>query len=156
MGTMHAGAKLRFTSPNNPLGAGLVAVYRGYGDKANTAKGFNDLQRGASPGANFGDIGLVGTVSGRLSRSVNLSANIGYILNSNPQSKAFGSAGKVSLLDRPDELIMGIGFDFPLNRHIQPIAELKSITYVAGRTPNAFPQNPVDFLGGVRVFPRRW
>ncbi|MBV9925008.1 MAG: hypothetical protein JOZ96_08345, partial [Acidobacteria bacterium] len=25
-----------------------------------------------------------------------------------------------------------------------------------GRTPNSFQQNPVDFLGGVRIFPRRW
>ncbi|HKP73768.1 MAG TPA: hypothetical protein VJT82_12570, partial [Pyrinomonadaceae bacterium] len=24
------------------------------------------------------------------------------------------------------------------------------------RTPNAFPNNPVDFLGGIRVFPRSW
>ena len=34
--------------------------------------------------------------------------------------------------------------------------ELKSIRYVGGRTPNAFPNNPVDFLAGVRIFPRRW
>ena len=155
-GTFQAGAKIRFTGPTNPLGVGLVAFYRWYGDKADDFKGFNQLQRGASPGGNFGDIGVIGTVSGRLSRSANLSANIGYILNSNPQSKAFGGTGKVSLLDRPDELIMGVGFDFPINRHFQPIAELKSINYVGGRTPNAFRQNPLDFLGGVRVFPRRW
>ena len=74
MGTMHAGAKIRFTSPNNPLGVGLVAFYRWYGDKADDFKGFNQLQRGASPGGNFGDIGVIGTVSGRLSRSANLSA----------------------------------------------------------------------------------
>jgi hypothetical protein len=27
---------------------------------------------------------------------------------------------------------------------------------VGGRTPNAFPNNPFDFLGGVRIYPRRW
>ncbi|MCA1620064.1 MAG: PKD domain-containing protein [Acidobacteria bacterium] len=154
-GTMQAGAKIRFTGPNNPLGVGLVAFYRFYTDKADDFSGFNQLQRGASPGGDIGDIGLVGFVSGRLSRSVSLSANFGYILNSNPQSEAFGT-GKVSLLDRPDEIVAGVGFDFAVNRHFQIITELKSIHYAGGRTPNAFQNNPVDFLGGVRVFPRRW
>jgi hypothetical protein len=153
-GTMQAGAKIRFTGPNNPLGAGLVAFYRWYTDKANDFKGFNQLQRGASPGGNLGDFGLIGFVSGRLSRSVNLSANFGYILNSNPKSSAFG--GDAVLLDRPDELVAGVGFDFPINKHFQPIAELKSIHYVGGRTPNSFENNPVEFLGGVRIFPKRW
>src|SRR5687768_4196259 len=152
---MQFGAKIRFTEPDNPLGVGLVAFYRFYENKADDFAGFNQLQRGASPGANFGDIGLVGFVSGRLSRSVNLSANFGYILNSNPQSEAFGGE-EVNLLDRGDELVAGIGFDFPVNRHFQPIVELKSVHYVGGRTHNAFPNNPVDFLAGVRIFPRRW
>jgi hypothetical protein len=154
-GTMQFGAKIRFTEPDNPLGVGLVAFYRFYENKADDFSGFNQLQRGASPGGNFGDIGLVGFVSGRLSRSVNLSANFGYILNSNPKSEAFGG-GDVTLLDRPDELVAGIGFDFPINRFFQPIVELKSIHYVAGRTPNAFPNNPVEALAGVRIYPRRW
>ncbi|MCA1635018.1 MAG: hypothetical protein LC802_15345 [Acidobacteria bacterium] len=154
-GTMQAGAKIRFTEPDNPLGVGLVAFYRFYENKANDFSGFNQLQRGASPGGNFGDIGLVGFVSGRLSRSVNLSANFGYILNSNPKSDAFGG-GDVTLLDRGDEFVAGLGFDFPVNRHFQPIVELKSVHYVGGRTPNAFPNNPVDMLAGVRIYPRRW
>jgi hypothetical protein len=154
-GTMQAGAKVRLTGPNNPLGVGFVALYRWYLDKANDQPGFNQLQRGASPGGNIGDFGLVGFVSGRLSRSVNLSANFGYFLNSNPQSGAFGT-GKVNLLDRPDELFTGVGFDFPVNKHFQPIAELRAIHYVGGRTPNSFPNNPVEFLGGIRIFPKRW
>jgi hypothetical protein len=154
-GTMQAGAKIRFTGPNNPLGVGLVAFYRWYLDKANDFKGFNQLQRGASPGGNFGDIGVIGFVGGRLSRSVSLSANFGYILNSNPQSDAFGG-GKVNLLDRADELVAGVGFDFVINKHFQIITELKSIEYVGGRTPNAFPNNPVDALAGIRIFPKRW
>ncbi|HWS87444.1 MAG TPA: hypothetical protein VN282_10790 [Pyrinomonadaceae bacterium] len=153
-GTMQAGAKIRFTGPNNPLGVGLVAFYRWYMDKADDLSGFNQLQRGASPGGDFGDIGLVGFVSGRLSRSVSLHANLGYILNSNPKSDAFG--GDAVLLDRPDELVSGVGMDFVVNRHFQIITELKSIHYTGGRTPNSFPNNPVDFLGGIRVFPRRW
>ncbi|MDT7806945.1 MAG: hypothetical protein QOJ70_758, partial [Acidobacteriota bacterium] len=154
-GTMQAGAKVRLTGPNNPLGVGFVALYRWYPDKADDLAGFNQLQRGASPGGDIGDFGLVGFVSGRLSRSVNLSANFGYFLNSNPQSEAFGT-GKVNLLDRPDELFTGVGFDFPVNKHFQPIAELRSIHYVGGRTPNSFPNNPVEFLGGIRIFPKRW
>jgi hypothetical protein len=154
-GTMQAGAKVRFTGPNNPLGVGFVAFYRWYMDKADDLSGFNQLQRGASPGGDIGDFGLVGFVSGRLSRSVSLHSNFGYILNSNPQSEAFGT-GKVSLLDRPDELVAGLGMDFVVNKHFQLITELKSIHYTGGHTPNAFPNNPVDFLGGIRIFPRRW
>lgn len=154
-GTMQAGAKVRFTGPNNPLGVGFVAFYRWYMDKADDLSGFNQLQRGASPGGDIGDFGLVGFVSGRLSRSASLHANFGYILNSNPQSEAFGT-GKITLLDRPDELVAGIGMDFAVNKHFQIITELKSIHYTGGRTPNAFQNNPVDFLGGIRIFPRRW
>jgi hypothetical protein len=154
-GTMQAGVKARLTGPNNPLGVGFVAFYRWYLDKADDLQGFNQLQRGASPGGDIGDFGLVGFVSGRLSRSVSLSANFGYILNSNPQSEAFGT-GKVSLLDRADELVAGVGADFVVNKHFQIITELKSIHYVGGRTPNSFQNNPVDFLGGIRIFPRRW
>jgi hypothetical protein len=153
--TMTIGANFRFTGPNNPLSLNLIPLYRFYWDKADDASGFNQLQRGASPGGNLGDFGLVGVIGGRLSRSVHLAANFGYFLNSNPKSEAFGGT-EVNLLDRPDEFITGIGFDFPINKHFQPIAELKTIHYVGGRTPNAFANNPVDLLGGVRVYPRRW
>ena len=153
--TFNIGAKWRITGPNNPLGVGLIPFYRFYADKADDFSGFNQLQRGASPGGKIGDFGLIGFVSGRLSRSVSLSANIGYILNSNPQSDAFGGS-KAVLLDRPNEVVAGVGLDFPFNKHFQPILEAKSVQYVGSRTPNAFPNNPVDFLAGVRVFPRRW
>jgi hypothetical protein len=154
-GTMHIGAKINFTEVDNPLKVGIVPFYRFYMDKADDQQGFNQLQRGASPGGDIGDFGVIGYVSGRLSRSVNVSANFGGILNSNPQSEAFGT-GKVTLLDRPEELIAGVGFDFPINRHFQPIFELKSVHYIGGRTPNAFQQNPVDVLAGLRIYPKRW
>jgi hypothetical protein len=154
-GTHQVGAKVRLTGPNNPLGVGFVAFWRFYLDHANDFSGFNQLQRGASPGGNIGDFGLGAFISGRLSRSVNLSVNATYILNSNPKSDAFGG-NDVVLLDRPDEFITGVGFDFPLNKHWQPIAELKSVMYVGGATPNAFKQNPVDALAGIRIFPARW
>ena len=149
------GAKIRLTGPNNPLGIGFIPFYRWYPDKPNDFNHFNQMQRGAGPGASIGDFGIVGFVSGRLSRSVNLSANVGYILNSNPRSDAFGGK-KATLLDRPNELLAGVGFDFPINKHFQPIAELKSISYVGSHTPNAFQNNPIDFLGGVKIYPRRW
>ncbi|MFL6228494.1 MAG: hypothetical protein ACJ741_06915, partial [Pyrinomonadaceae bacterium] len=154
-GTMTIGAKWRINSVESPWAVGLIPFYRWYMDKSNDLSGFNQLQRGASPGANLGDFGLIGFVGGRLSKHVNLSANFGYVLNSNPKSDAFGG-GTAVLLDRPDELQAGIGIDVPINEHFQWIGELKSVQYVAGRTPNAFPNNPVDFLTGVRVFPRRW
>ncbi|HJR09639.1 MAG TPA: PKD domain-containing protein [Pyrinomonadaceae bacterium] len=151
--TFSIGAKWRFTGPDNPFGIGLIPFYRFYADTADDRNGFNQLQRGASPGGNIGDFGLILFADGRLSRSVNVSANLGYILNSNPRSELLGDA---ALLDRPDELIGGVGIDFPVNEKFQPIIEVKSVQYVGGRTPNAFQNNPVDFLAGVRIFPRRW
>ena len=149
------GANIRFTDPENPLSVNLIPMYRWYWDKADEQSGFNQLQRGSSPGGNFGDIGLAAVVGGRLSRSVHMAANFAYFFNSNPKSNAFGG-GDVTLLDRPDEFIAGIGIDFPINKHFQPIVEMKSIRYVGGRTPNSFENNPIDFLGGVRIFPARW
>ena len=64
--------------------------------------------------------------------------------------------GDAVLLDRPDEFLAGLGFDFPVNKHFQLIAEARSTMYVGGRTPNAFNNNPVDAIGGVRIFPARW
>jgi hypothetical protein len=149
--SMVFGAKIRFTGPNNPLGVGLIPFYRWWMDKADDFSGFNQMQRGAGPGGDIGDFGLVGFVDGRLSKHVNVSANGGYILNSNPKG-----LGDFVLLDRPDELLAGVGFDFPVNEHFQPIAEVRSTTYVGGHTPNAFGNNPVDVLGGVKIYPRRW
>ena len=146
------GAKIRFTGPNNPLGVGLIPFYRWWMDKADDFSGFNQMQRGAGPGGDIGDFGLIGFVDGRLGKHVNVSANVGYILNSNPK----GLDGDFVLLDRPDEFLAGIGFDFPINEHFQPIAEVRSTTYVGGHTPNAFGNNPVDVLGGIKIYPRRW
>lgn len=147
------GAKYRFSSPNDALGVAIIPFYRWHLDKADDFSGFNQLQRGASAGADIGDFGLIGAISGRLSQHVNVSANLGYILNSNPKSDAMGDA---VLLDRPDEFLAGLGFDFPINKHFQLIGEARSTMYVAGRTPNAFNNNPVEVLGGVRIFPARW
>ena len=148
-----AGAKIRLTGPNSPLGVGFIPFYRWYPDKANDFSGFNQMQRGAGPGASIGDFGLIGFIDGRLSEHVNVSANLGYILNSNPKSSAMGDA---VLLDRPDEFLAGVGFDFPVNEHFQLIGEVRSTMYVAGRTPNALPNNPVEALGGIKIYPRRW
>lgn len=145
------GGKIRFTGPNNALGVGIIPFYRYWFDKADDSSGFNQLQRGAGPGGDIGDFGLVGFVDGRLSKHVNLSANLGYILNSNPKG-----LGDFVLLDRPNEIIAGVGFDFPVNKHFQPIAEVRSTQYTSGRTPNALENNPVEALAGVKIYPRRW
>ncbi len=146
------GAKIRFTGPNNPLGVALIPFYRWWLDKADDSSGFNQMQRGAGPGGDIGDFGLIGVVDGRLGKHVNVSANGGYILNSNPK----GAGGDFVLLDRPDELLTGVGFDFPINEHFQPVAEVRSTTYVGGHTPNSFNNNPVEVIGGIKIYPRRW
>jgi hypothetical protein len=148
------GAKWRWTEPDNPLGVGVIGVYRFYADKADDSQGFNQLQRGSSPGGDIGDFGVIFFMDGRLSRSVNISVNGGYFLNSNPKGN-FGGTEAV-LLDRPDEFLAGIGFDFPVSKYIQPILELRSTQYVGGRTPNAFENSPVEALAGVKLYPRRW
>src|SRR4030095_13147983 len=152
--TQHVfGAKIRLTAPNHALGVAIIPFYRWWPDKAADFQGFNQLQRGAGAGGDVGDFGLVGAISGRLSQHVSVAANVGYIFNSNPKSEAMNDA---VLLDRPDELLTGLGFDFPINKHVQLIAEARATMYVAGKTPNAFNNNPVDALGGVRIFPARW
>ncbi len=152
--TFTVGGKIRFTGPNNPYGIGLIPFYRFYADTAQRVSGFNQLQRGASPGGNRGDFGLVLFGDARLSKHVNISANLGYIYNSSV--KADFPGGNVTLLDRPDEVISGIGVDFPINRYFQPILEFRSTQYVGGRTPNAFENSPLDAIGGVRFFPTRY
>jgi hypothetical protein len=148
-----AGAKIRLTAPNSALGVGFIPFYRWYQDKANGGSGFNAMQRGGGPGGNLGDFGVIGFVSARLSQHVDLSANVGYIMNSNPKSKDMGDA---VLLDRPNELLAGLGFDFPLTKHVELIGELRSTMYKGSQTPNAFNNNPVDALGGVKIYPARW
>ena len=147
------GAKIRFAGPNDALGWGIIPFYRWNPDKGNDASGFRQLQRGASPGADIGDFGVIGFVAGRLSQHITVSANLGYILNSNPKSDAMGGA---VLLDRPDEFLSGLGFDYSVNKHFQLIGEVRSTMYTGGRTPNAFNNNPVDALGGIRIYPARW
>jgi len=152
--TFSVGAKWRWTGPNNPLGVGIIGVYRFYADKADDFSGFNQLQRGSSPGGDVGDFGAILFLDARLSRSVNVSVNGGFFLNSNPKGNFNGT--DAVLLDRPNEFLAGIGFDFPVNKYIQPILELRSQQFVGGRTLNAFENSPVDALAGVKIYPHRW
>ena len=147
------GAKIRFASPNDALGWGIIPFYRWYPDKADDAAGFRQLQRGAGAGADIGDFGLIGFISGRLSKHWNVAANLGYVLNSNPKSSAMADA---VLLDRPDEFLSGVGIDYTVNKHFQIIGEARSTYYTGGKTPNAFNNNPVDAIGGIRIYPARW
>src|SRR6185369_3873724 len=146
------GAKWRFTGPRNPIGIALLPMYRYNWDKGDDASGFNMLQRGASAGGSIGDFGLALAVDGRLSKRVNVAANLGYWLNSNPKDPS-----GFAMLDRPDDFYGGIGLDFPINRHFQPIAEMRYTYYMGGHTPNAMNNNPVEVLGGAKIYPgARW
>jgi hypothetical protein len=112
------------------------------------------LQRGASAGGDLGDFGLSGVFDARLARWANVAVNAGYWLNSNPKGQF--PTGEFTLLDRPDELMFGVGFDFPVNKYFQPIVEVRSTQYVGGRTPNSFENSPVEGLAGIKIYPRRW
>lgn len=152
--TFTVGAKIRFTSVNNPIGVGVIPFYRFYADKATDFSGFNQLQRGASPGGNRGDIGAILFADARVQSWMNVSGNIGYINNSSVKGEFPG--GEATILDRGDEILSAIAVDFPVNRYFQPILEFRSQQFVGGRTPNAFENNPLDGLAGVRIFPTRW
>ncbi len=152
--TYTVGGKIRFTGVNNPVGFGLVAYYKYYNDNASDFGGFNQLQRGASPGGNRGDIGGAFFVDARVAKWMNVSGNLGY--NYNSSIKGDFPGGTFTLLDRPDELLISGGVDFPVNRYFQPIVEYRSLTYMGSRTPNAFENNPQDLIAGFRVFPARW
>ena len=149
-----AGVKWRWTGINNPIGIGLIASYKWFADNADDFSGFNQLQRGSSPGGNRGDIDLTLFAGARLARWANLSANVGYTYTS--AVKGDFPSGSFTLLDRGDELNAGIGVDFPVNKYFQPIFELTSKRYVGGRTPNAFENNPIEGIAGFRLFPKRW
>ena len=148
------GVKWRFNSPQSAVGYGIIAYYRWWADHANDAGSFNMLQRGAGPGGNRGDIGVVGFFGARLAKWANLSANVGY--NWNSSVKADFPSGTFTILDRPDELLLSAGIDFPIKKWIQPIVEFRSLRYMGGRTPNAFENNPIDLIAGIRLFPARW
>lgn len=152
--TFTVGGKVRFTNVNNPIGFGVVGYYRFYADSPDDASGFNQLQRGASPGANRGDIGGALFLDARIAKWANVSGNVGY--NWNSDVKADLPGGKVTLLDRPDELLISGGLDFPVSRYFQPILEARVLKYVGGATPNAFRNNPIDGIAGFRVYPARW
>lgn len=148
--TYTVGGKWRFTGNDNPIGAGLVGYYRFYGDNADDFSGFNQLQRGASPGSSRGDIGLTFFADARVKTWMNLSANVGYHYNGSVKSD------DVTLLDRGDEFLTAVAADFPVNKYFQPIVEFRSLRYVGGRTPNAFEHHPMDVIAGARVHITRW
>jgi hypothetical protein len=152
--TFTAGGKWRWTGPSNPVGVGVIAYYRWYADKPDDFSGWNQLQRGASPGGDWGDIGVVLFGDARLKTWLNVSANLGY--NYNSSVKGEFPNGEFTLLDRPDEVLAGVAVDFPVNRYFQPILEFRSTQYVGGRTPNAFENSPIEGLAGFRWFPARW
>lgn len=148
--TFTVGTKIRFNNVNDPVGVGIVAYYRFYADNADDFSGFNQLQRGASPGGSNGDFGGALFLGGRLTKWMNLSANVGYHYNSDVKSDSS------TLLDRPDELMAAAGVDFPVNKYFQPIAEFRYMKYMGGQTPNAFQNDPMDVILGARAYPTRW
>jgi len=69
------------------FGLGFIPFYRWYPDKADDFAGFNQMQRGAGPGANMGDFGLIGFISGRLSKHWSVEANLVTSLTAIPRAK---------------------------------------------------------------------
>ena len=148
------GAKIRLNKVDSKWGHGFTVFYRYNVDKANSLNGFSQLQNGSGTGGNRGDFGAIYFVDARLAWWANLSANIGLVHNSSVHANF--ANGQFTILDRGDELQTSIAADFPVNKHFQWIVEFRDLHYVGGRTPNAFEVNPMDLIGGLRFFPRRW
>ena len=82
------GAKIRLAGPN---ARGRIWIYSFLSLVSGQCRRLLRLQSDAAwrqPGSTLGDFGLIGFFDGRLSQHVNVSANGGYILNSNPKSEA--------------------------------------------------------------------
>lgn len=162
LGDLWIGGKLRLTNPENPFGFALVPML-----KIPLTRSLSELERGRGTGA-F-DYGVIAAVEGRLSQYINMSVNVGFIKKGDPQAdnmdlgplcagcgviQGFGDSGRA--LDLPNELRTGVGFDFPLNQHLQLIAELNSTIFVGSRTPSLEENSPINLVAGARIFPRRW
>lgn len=152
LNTHTGGIKWRWTNPDNAVGAGIVAAYRWYYDRASNRIG--EVFDGSSPAGSNGDILGTFFIDARVGEHVNISANVGYHLNSDIKVGVDGV--DAVLLNRPDELLFSAGIDFPINKWFQPIVEVRNIQYMGSQTDNAFQNEPWDVLGGFRVFPRRW
>jgi hypothetical protein len=162
-GDVWVGGKIRFTGPKNPFGFALIPLLK----IPTTRELYTGLERGRGTG-NF-DYGVIAALQGRLSKYINLSTNIGFIKKGDPQAddmnlgplcvgcgviQGFGRSSRS--LDLPNELRSGLAVDFPLSQYLQLIAEVNSTYYVGSRTPSLLTNNPVDFVAGARIFPRRW
>ena len=152
--SIDAGFKWRMNGSKKAVGYGIAGNYRWYMDTADRGGGFNQLNRGASPGAKWGDITGTFFVDARLSKRVNIEGNVAYTFTTNPRANMGGT--EVTLLDRADELRWAVGADFPITQHFQPILEFSSVRYIRQHTPNALQQNPYDGIAGFRYFVRRW
>lgn len=150
--THTGGFKWRWTNNDNPVGVGIVGAYRWFHDRAPNR--IEELFDGASQGGNRGDILGTFFVDARVGEHVNISANVGYHFNSDIKADFDGFSA--TLLNRPDELLLSAGIDFPVNKYFQPIAEVRYTRYVRSRTENAFENHPFEVLGGFRIFPKRW
>jgi len=149
------GFKWRWTQPDAPVGVGIMAAYRWFHDRFPNREA--ELRDGASQGGNRGDILGTFFLDARVGKHVNISANVGYHLNSNVKGRIEEADDfDATLLNRPDELLLSAGIDFPINQYFQPIAEVRYTRYMRSRTTNAFENNPWDVLGGFRIFPKRW
>ena len=148
------GGKWRLNSPSAGWGHGLIAYYKWYLDNASDAGGFNQMQRGSGSGSNKGDIGVGYFIGSRVAEWANVSANATYVYTSKVKGN-FGGTNFV-MFDPADQLQLSVGADFPVNRFFQPILEYRWLKYVGGHTPNALEQDPMDAIGGIRMFPRRW
>ncbi len=163
MGDLWFGGKIRFTGPKNPFGFALIPVLK----IPTTRTLHTGLQRGRGTGGI--DYGVIMALDGRLHKYINLSTNVGFIKKGDPRAEDMllgplcagcgviqGYGRSERALDIPNELRAGIGFDFPVSQYLQFITEVSSTHYVGSRTPSLLQNSPVDFVGGVRIFPSRW
>lgn len=138
LGNFTLGMKVALSDPERRFAWGGAALLR-----LPSARHFSALAHGRGAGVVDGGPLLIfsETLWGERLR---LHQNIGYILTGSVHR-----AG-VRILDRRDELWLNAGMELGLHPSVIYTAEVNSVVFVGGGTPNLNPVNPMDLILGAR------
>ena len=126
-----------------PLSLALAAYGKFPGQQNATG-----LNRGLSNGAYSGGIALLFSKSAY--ESVRFHVNVGTNFVSDPE------IDDVVLTGLQNEFVYRGGMEFPAFHWLRGIVEVSGVKYYGSRPPELNPRSPIDFIAGLRVFPREW
>lgn len=142
---VHLGIKFNLLSERR--GAAVSMALAGFGTLPGQ-RNITGLNRGLSNGSYSGGFALLFSKS--VADIARLHFNIGSNYLTNPEI-----AG-VELADLQNEFIYRGGAEFPAFKHVNFLAEVNGIKYYGDSTAGLNPKSPVDFILGLRVYPKEW